>query len=78
MFQNKSQYSKSVFTTEDLSSIPQIPAVKLNEVFPINNIIVSTEGIANLLDKLNTSKASGPDQMPLLLLKISLTCMCSL
>ena len=62
------QYFHSIFTIENTNfphppASPNIPAMK--------PITVTTEGIENLLNKLNSTKAAGPDQIPLHLLKMS-------
>ena len=51
---------QSVFSHMDESNIPT-----LDENYPnINNIKIGTEGVKKLLQKLNTKKAAGPDNLP--------------
>ena len=57
---------QSVFTTEDLSNIPQLDY----SVHPsIQNLEFTTHGIQLLLEKLEPTKAPGPDQIPTKVIK---------
>ena len=49
---------QSVFTDEDMSTLPQMGTSKTQD---ISNIQIQEKGIAKLLYKLNVNKASGPD-----------------
>ena len=57
---------KSVFTTEDMDSIPDPHPSRFP---PIPNITISTNGIEKLLQNLNPNKATGPDGIPPRILK---------
>ena len=55
-----------IFTIEDKISIPQLD----NNPYPdIPAINISEEGVLKLLTQLNSRKASGPDGIPVRLLK---------
>ena len=57
---------KSVFTTKDLDSLPQMG----ESPFPdVQNIQVSPEGICKLLKDINVTKATGPDLVPARIMK---------
>jgi len=56
----------SVFTREDLSSMPPTPTTKAPTIQDIN---INTEGVAKLLSKLSPYKAPGPDKIPPRVLK---------
>ena len=60
------EYFTSIFTQEDLSSVPELNDSPFPEILPIS---VSVDGVANLLQNLNPHKASGPDGIPAYLLK---------
>ena len=49
---------QSVFTDEDMSTLPQMGTSKTQD---ISSIQIQEKGIAKLLSKLNINKASGPD-----------------
>ena len=52
---------KSVFTKKTSSKIPELPGV----TFPsIKDLKITEFGVFKLLDKIDVSKASGPDCMP--------------
>ena len=53
---------QSVFTQKDLSNSPDKGTSPYSSM---PNITFTTEGIENLLSKLNTRKASGPDLIPI-------------
>ena len=57
---------QSVFTDEDLSSIPEIPGPTHPS---ISSLHISPPGVAKLLSHLKINKASGPDNIPSRLLK---------
>ena len=57
---------KSVFTKEDLASIPELEGHKYPS---IDNIIIAVDGVKKLLKKITPHKASGPDNIPCRLLK---------
>ncbi|XP_060561750.1 uncharacterized protein LOC132721460 [Ruditapes philippinarum] len=60
-----SQFS-SVFTNENLKNIPdkgQSPYI------PMNDIIISENGVKKCIERLNEQKASGPDKIPIKVLK---------
>ena len=59
---------KSVFTEEDTTDMPSLgnPCTP-----PMEQIEVSTYGVEKMLQGLNPSKASGPDQIPLWFLKMT-------
>jgi hypothetical protein len=49
---------QSVFTDEDMPTLPQMGTSKTQD---ISSIQIQEKGIAKLLSKLNINKASGPD-----------------
>ena len=56
----------SVFTKEDLSNIPD----KGQSPFrPMNEIIINEKGVKKCIERLNEKKASGPDKIPIKVLK---------
>ena len=58
---------QSVFTTEDLSNIPQLD----NSIHPpLQNLSFTTHGIQVLLERLEPAKAPGPDQIPTKIIKL--------
>ncbi len=57
---------KSVFTNEDMSTIPA-PLQTICK--PISDITIHTEGIEKLLTELNPNKATGPDSISPRILK---------
>ena len=57
---------QSVFTTEDVTSIPRKGASKHPD---IENINVTEAGVKKLLLNLNVNKATGPDMIPAFILK---------
>ncbi|KAI8483497.1 hypothetical protein Bbelb_388290 [Branchiostoma belcheri] len=59
---------KSVFTEEDTTDMPSLgqPCTP-----PMEHIVVSTDGVEKMLQGLNPSKASGPDQIPPWFLKLT-------
>ena len=61
------EFFQSVFTKENVDDMPE---TDLFPFAPNGNIIVGVSGNSKLLSYLNPSKASGPDQIPLYLLKI--------
>ena len=61
-----SDYLKSVFTREDLSSMPTLGPCPYPE---LGDITITVPGVVKLLDKLNPNKASGPDELPARILK---------
>ena len=56
----------SVFTREDTASIPELGPSPFKEMPPIK---VSEAGVLKLLKDLKTRKASGPDEIPAIMLK---------
>jgi exonuclease III len=57
---------QSVFSDEDTSDIPEISG---NPVPSIKKLIIAQPGVEKLLLRLNTSKATGPDNIPCRVLK---------
>ncbi|KAI8506615.1 hypothetical protein Bbelb_160420 [Branchiostoma belcheri] len=59
---------KSVFTEEDTTDMPSLgqPCTP-----PMEHIVFSTDGVEKMLQGLNPSKASGPDQIPPWFLKLT-------
>ena len=58
---NTQQQFKSVFTKKTSSKIPELPGV----TFPsIKDLKITEFGVFKLLDKIDVSKASGPDCIP--------------
>ena len=57
---------ESVYTDEDMSSVPKPPREWYNSIEEIN---VTEEGVRKLLQKLNPFKASGSDLIPARILK---------
>ena len=57
---------ESTFTREDTSNIPQPRGEPCS---PMPDIIVTEEGVAKLLRKINPNKACGPDMIPARILK---------
>ena len=55
------QYFSEVYTVEDLENLPQTPTYQVNR--EINKCLLTTEKLRKQLDKLNISKAAGPDQL---------------
>ena len=51
----------SVFTTEDLSNIPETSPNATNNSSVLNNITVTERNVINCLEKLNSNKSPGPD-----------------
>ena len=51
----------SVFTAEDLSDIPEVPAVLLNNNKVLRNITVTEGDVSKCIDKLKVNKSPGPD-----------------
>ena len=62
---NLSQFT-SVFTKEDLSTVPELNSTDHPSVHPI---VVSRKGVLKLLQDINPHKATGPDDIPGRLLK---------
>ena len=56
----------SVFTREDLSSIPEISGEPIPDIPPLH---IEIEGVKHLLENLDRHKAVGPDNIPSKLLK---------
>ena len=59
-------YFSSVYTSEDVSTIPTLDYVNFPNISPV---IIHNEGIINLLSNLKEHKAKGPDEIPTILLK---------
>ena len=59
-------YFTSIFTQEDLSSLPELNDSPFPEISPIS---ISLGGVTNLLYNLNPHKATGPDEIPAYFLK---------
>ena len=57
---------KSVFTTEDTSSVPTMDDTKYPNISPL---VITEAGVRKLLEGLNPHKAQGPDQLPPRVLK---------
>ena len=59
-------FFKSVFTTEDLSSMPIMP----DSLHPnMQDIDITASGVHALLSKINPQKVAGPDDIPAQVLK---------
>ena len=63
------QYFVSVFTKEDLSSLPDVPRYPTSDSFTIDHLSVSPSDVFSELSALNTSKVCGPDAICPRLLK---------
>ena len=61
---------KSVFTTEDIYSIPDMPE---SPYPPITDINITTPGVYKLLSEIDPHKAPGPDTLPGYFLKCTAT-----
>ena len=59
----------SVFTAEDLSSIPAVPDVFINNNDVLNSIIVTERDVLKCIDKLKVNKSPGPDAISPRILK---------
>ena len=59
----------SVFTAEDLSNIPEVPAVQFNNNKILRNIIVTEGDVSKCIDKLKVNKSPGPDTISPRILK---------
>ena len=59
------QYS-SIFKKEDISTVPDLGRIPYPQM---HRISVSSQGIINLLQRLNPTKAIGPDKVPTCILK---------
>ena len=59
-------YFSSVFTSEDISTIPTLDYANFPNISPV---IIHNEGIIKLLSNLNEHKAKGPDEIPTMILK---------
>ena len=57
---------RSVFTPEDNSTLP---AMEKSNCTPIDNIKITSAGVAKLLKSINPAKACGPDSIPNVVLK---------
>ena len=57
---------KSVFTSEDLQNLP---SKESSPYLPMPEIIITIPGVLKLLSEINPHKASGPDNIPALVLK---------
>ena len=57
---------ESVFTNENSDALPDMPS---KQYPPMANFTITTQGIENLLKKLNPRKANGPDLIPSRVLK---------
>lgn len=62
-----SQQFKSVFTKENLVNIPNLPQDQRKPPMPPINITIN--GVEKLLNNLNPNKASGPDNIPIKIMK---------
>ena len=60
------EYFRSVFTTENLQTLPNLPQ---SNILGIDNIIIHTPGIEKLLKNLDPKKASGVDEISPRILK---------
>ena len=58
---------QSVFTSENLSHMPNCNGLSSSTVA---NITISVEGVQNLLESLDVTKAPGPDGIPIRILKL--------
>ena len=56
----------SVFTSEDTANIPKLPGPPNTEMPKFE---ITVQGVTKLLEGLNGGKASGPDELPNLILK---------
>ena len=60
------EQKESVFTNENSDALPDMPS---EQYPPMANFTITTQGIENLLKKLNPRKANGPDLIPSRVLK---------
>ena len=61
----------SVFTAEDTSNIPMLPAVQSDVSTLLNNINVTENEVSDCINKLKTNKSPGPDMIFPRLLKVA-------
>ena len=59
----------SVFTAEDLSDIPEVPSVPLNNNNILRDIIVTEGDVSKCIEKLKVNKSPGPDTISPRILK---------
>ncbi len=59
----------SVFTVEDLSDIPTVPAAQINNNDVLSRITITESDLSKCIDKLKVSKSSGPDTISPRILK---------
>ena len=59
-------YCISIFTQENLSTLPTIIGIPFPDILPIS---ISVEGVASLLSGLNHHKVPGPHNIPAYFLK---------
>ena len=58
---------ESVFTNEDVTNVPQLDS----PAYPkIGDVLFTTHGIQLQLDRLDSARAPGPDQLPTRVLKL--------
>ena len=60
-------YFFSIFTKEDTSTTTSLNSALLSP--DMRKIVVTSNGVQKLLDRLNANKAGGPDQLPTRILK---------
>ena len=60
-------YFFSIFTKEDTSTMPSLNSALLSP--DMRKIVVTSNRVQKLLDRLNTNKAGSPDQLPTRILK---------
>ena len=63
------EYFSSVFTREDISSLPDVVKDMEFKDCSLTDLIISKEAVENKLKKLDANKANGPDQIPPRVLK---------
>ena len=63
------EYFSSVFTREDISSLPEVEKDLKFKDYSLTDILITKEAVEIKLRKLDASKAKGPDQIPPKILK---------
>ena len=61
------EFFSSVFTLEELSNVPKLPP--RNDGMYLTDLILTRDAVKAKLNKLDASKASGPDGIPTIILK---------
>ena len=62
-------FFSSVFTREDISSVPKMEACSKSDGTAVADIIITPLAVQNILKELNPNKAQGPDGIPPRVLK---------